>query len=199
MEVRPTAASRRGLITLVTGCMFSGKTTRLLNHLSSQPAGTAAAVRHINDDRYRRDAIVSHDGRTCPAQTIRAAAELRRWACVSELRLLVIDEVHFLDAQLVDVVDKLAQHGLNVMMAGLDLDSWGQPFRDIERLAQRATRHIKHQAVCARCGCAADRTQRLTPIVRACMVGGAESYEPRCKGCWTPPAESPPSQTLDRA
>lgn len=192
-EVRPTPIVREGEVTLVTGCMFSGKTTMLQAVLSNQPTGTALAVRHVSDDRYRTDAIVSHDGRAFPAQTISVGADLLRWESTPGLRLLAIDEVHFLDDSLVDVIDRLARRGLSVMMAALDLDSWGRPFVEIERLARRATHHIQRYGLCARCGGVADHTQRLTPIQDGRMVGGSESYEPRCAVCWTPPSESCPT------
>ena len=188
-EVRPTPTARRGEITLVTGCMFSGKTTLLQAVLSDQPDGTALAIRHVNDDRYRTDAIVSHNGRAFPAETIRVSTDLLRWASTPGLRLLAIDEVHFLDGSLIDVIDRLARRGLNIMMAALDLDSWGRPFPEIERLARGVTHHIQRHGVCARCGGVADHTQRLTPIRNGRMVGGSESYEPRCAACWTPPRE----------
>ena len=181
---------RRSETTLITGCMFSGKTTQLLNKLAACPIGSAIAIRHRIDDRYRTDAIVSHDGRTFPAVTIRDASTLRRLHFDSRVRLVVIDEVHFLDDMLTEAIDLMARRGLNVLMAGLNLSSWGEPFAHLESLADCVTRVVVRKGICARCGGEADHTQRLTPIVDGRMVGGPESYEPRCARCWTPPPVS---------
>jgi len=186
-EVCPAGTVRRGATTLVTGCMFSGKTTLLIDALSLYPADQVLAVRHRIDDRYRTDAIVSHDGRSFPARTIGCARDLLTWRNDPPVRLFVIDEVHFLDESLWAVTERIARSGCGVMMAGLDRDSWGRPFPHMVRLSQDVDRTIRCTGVCGQCGGTADRTQRLTPIVDGRMVGGPESYDARCIRCWTPP------------
>lgn len=183
---------RRGEVTLITGCMFSGKTTLMLDRLAACPAGSAVAVRHAVDDRYRTDAIVSHDGRSFPAHTIARSSELLEWDIPPGVRLIAIDEIHFLDDSLVEIVSQLARRGFDVMLAGLDLDSWGRPFPLIERLKQAATHVVPRTTTCACCGGVADHTQRLTPIVDGRMVGGSDHYEPRCAACWRPPPRCKP-------
>jgi len=194
--------------------MFSGKTTHLLRDLASRPAGTCAAFKPTVDDRYQRDAIVSHDGVAHPARAIECITEVLEHirqvrvsniagsasretplphgrgsvlSDASRLRAVIIDEVHFFGDAIVDVADELGGRGLDVLLAGLDVDRWGQPFPHMERLSSLATHVICKQADCARCGAPARRTQRTRPIGDAPLVGGAECYEPRCIACWTPP------------
>lgn len=184
-----TCAEVAGRCVLITGCMFSGKTTALLRtaRLFAEPA--RVLVKHAGDTRYRVDAIVAHDGDHLPAHAIadaRAITELTD----ERTHLVVVDEVHFFDDSLADVLAALTRCGIGVVAAGLDLGCWGQPFPSIERLVGQSDEHRELTGRCARCGQGADRTQRTTPIMDGCLVGGAESYEPRCIKCWTPPPES---------
>jgi thymidine kinase len=183
-------ASSTGEITVITGCMFSGKTTRLLRELSERPPGLGLAFKPTIDDRYRKDAIVSHDGAAYRAVSIERASDIFEHVTLTSVRLIVIDEVHFLNESLVDVATDIACRGIDLFLAGLDLDSWGRPFPHMTRLASVATHVESRRARCARCGEPATRTQRTRPLVDNRLVGGAERYEPRCEPCWTPPPVS---------
>lgn len=182
---------RRGSIRLFCGCMFSGKTTRLLGRLNDYPASTIFACKHEIDDRYRADAIVSHGGKSFAAISVCSALGITR-NLNRQIRLVAIDEAHFFDDSLAEVVKLLVDRGVDVLLTGLDRDSWGRKFSLIARIFAMADESVVLQATCARCQKPADRTQRLTPIVDGCMVGGVESYEPRCQPCWHPPPETPP-------
>lgn len=182
----------RGTTSLVTGCMFSGKTTALIKSLGQRPADTVVVVKHVIDTRYRADAVVSHGGKAIAARAIAAAGELPL-LIESGIQLAAVDEAHFFDESLVAVIDALSRRGVDVMLTSLDLDSWGRPFPLIERIARLADEHRTLTASCASCGAVANHTQRLTPIVNGNMVGGPESYEPRCANCWRPPPEPPPA------
>jgi thymidine kinase len=104
--------------------------------------------------------------------------------------LVLIDEAHFFTDDLVDVCQKLAGQGRELIVAGLDLDSWGLPFDhmpDLETIADTITRTY---AVCSACGARADHTQRLVPVEGQTMIGGSEAYEARCAKCFqAPPIE----------
>ncbi len=191
MSGRDTISTLRGTLTIISGCMFSGKTTELLQLLASHPSSRVLAFKHVSDRRYRSDAIVSHAGVARDAVPIASAHELLNLA-VGEDRVVGIDEVHFFDAQIVDAVRTLMECGCDVMVTALDRDSWGRSFRVVDRLVALANTPVTKVAVCAQCGATADHTQRTTPILGGDMVGGAESFEPRCAGCWHPPPEQPP-------
>ncbi|MCB9849332.1 MAG: hypothetical protein H6817_01355 [Phycisphaerales bacterium] len=129
----PAAASAsppRGCVELICGCMFSGKTTRLLEVLRDEPAQTILIVKHDKDDRYGRSQIMTHNGEGCAAVAIHRADDiLARVADVTEV--IAIDEGHFYDERLPAVCARLAAAGKRVIVTALDHDMWGRPF-DIE-------------------------------------------------------------------
>jgi len=175
-----------GIITLITGCMFSGKTTELLRRIDGTESGHALLFKHVIDTRYAIDAVVSHGGKSCAAIVVDgSAAMLHR--IPDDVSLVGVDEAHFLDDGIVAVVNGLRSSGIDVVLTSLNCDSWGNPFAVVDHLTQIADARIVLAASCASCGDAADRTQRTTPIVDGNMIGGAESYEPRCLRCWRPP------------
>lgn len=180
------AAPPRGRLTVIQGCMFSGKTTELLRRLDCSPPGETAAFKHVADNRYRDDAIVSHGGKAHPAVGLDDAASIPG-RVRDRTKLVAIDEGHFFGPSLAECSRALTGRGIDVAIALLDLDSWGRPFPVAAELAAMADEPILKHAVCARCGGIGERTQRLTPIIDGNMVGGAESYQPRCRACWTPP------------
>lgn len=181
----------RGVLTVVCGCMFSGKTTELLRRLEGRSSQTARAFKHIIDVRYRPDAIVTHGGKAMPGITVAEAEAIPRYV-ERGIEVVAVDEGHFFDESLVEVCLGLACRGVSIIVTSLDRDSWGRPFPVAEQLAAAADEAVVKHAVCGRCGASADHTQRLTPIIDGNMVGGPESYEPRCRSCWTPPPEPPP-------
>ncbi len=191
MSGRDTIPTLRGTLTVISGCMFSGKTTELLRLLAEHPSRSVLAFKHVSDQRYRSDAIVSHAGLARDAVPIASANELLNLAA-GEDRVVGIDEAHFFDEQIVDAIRTLMERGCDVLVTALDRDSWGRSFRVVDRLVALANAPITKVAVCAQCGATAEHTQRTTPILGGDMVGGAESFEPRCAGCWHPPPEQPP-------
>lgn len=171
--------------------MFSGKTTELIRRVSGLPTESVLAVKHAGDHRYRADSIVSHTGIAIPARPVADSSKLRS-LLTDRVEVVAIDEAHFFDAGLPSVVSALSQRGLAVVLTSLDRDSWGLPFVVAEILCELADEPMRKLAVCARCGNPADHTQRLTPIIGGDMIGGAESYEPRCRTCWRSPPEPRP-------
>jgi len=148
------------------------------------------AFKHVIDDRYERNAIVTHSGKAFPGVAVPDARAL--WERVrGDVEVVAVDEGHFFDEALVEVSRALVKRGISMIATSLDRDSWGRPFPVAEQLAAAADETVLEYAACARCDAKADRTQRLTPIIGGNMVGGSESYEPRCEKCWTPPPAAP--------
>ncbi len=200
-KCEPTGATakvrRRGRLTVICGCMFSGKTTDLLRRLATSPPSSVLAFKHLIDRRYQVDAIVSHDGEKWSAVPIRSAVEIPDHIG-PDTKIVAVDEGHFFDPALVDVARDLAAQGKDVIITTLDRDSWGRPFTVADRLTALADEPVLRSTVCARCGSTADRTQRLKPIIDGNMVGGPESYEARCRSCWVRPPEPPPEEKFRR-
>lgn len=185
----PPGSAQHGVVSLILGCMFSGKTTELLRRVAAVPAPRVLAVKHAIDMRFAGGEIVSHAGKAFPALTVASAAEIVGLVG-PQTALAAIDEAHFFDDGLVDVVRCLQARGLDVVLASLEPDSWARPFPINESLRALADECIVKHATCARCGAVADRTQRLTPIIGGRMVVDPSNYEPRCVKCWLPPIDA---------
>lgn len=172
------------MLEVIVGPMFSGKTDALIRR-----AGGGVLVKPHVDDRHDVPEIVAHTGARAQAHVVRGSAEIPG---VAEGALLVgVDEGQFFDGGLVEVVRSLADAGVQVVVAALDRDFRGQPFRVSAGLVDAADRVDLLRAVCTRCHEPATLTQRLRggvpvplddPVVR---IGGAELYEPRCEACWS--------------
>ncbi|HUU83010.1 MAG TPA: thymidine kinase [Phycisphaerae bacterium] len=186
-EHEPTD-SRTGSVELICGCMFTGKTEELLRRIRAEPPGAAMVIKHARDNRYSTDRVVSHGQDSHPAVTVRQAADIPT-LLTADHHLVAIDEGHFFDADLPEVCARLAAGGRRVIVTALDTNSWGRPFPQVEALKRAADTTLLKTAPCARCGGEATRTQRLTPIVSGNIIGGPESFEPRCLRCWSPPPE----------
>lgn len=183
-----------GSLTLILGCMFSGKTTELIRLTSQIPPHSVLAIKHSIDMRFSRDAIITHGGKAIPAAPVSCASEITR-LIQDRHRAVAIDEGHFFDALLADAALEITRRGIDVLIASLEPDSWGEPFPINASLREYASHCVEISAVCARCGSAADRTQRLTPIVDGNMVVDPSHYEPRCRRCWRPPPSDAPFRT----
>jgi thymidine kinase len=170
--------------------MFSGKTSALLRALEPIPTDQVALFKHDRDDRYMKSAVVTHNGVQWPARVVHSADDIPANLHANE-RLVGIDEGHFFGAGLPTVCEQLRSQGADVLVTALDMDSWGQPFPSIESLSKTADRTERLTSICARCGIRATHTQRTTPIIKGRIIGGTESFEPRCRRCWTPPPEPP--------
>jgi thymidine kinase len=179
-----------GLIELICGSMFSGKTEELIRRVRrAQIARQRVQVfKPAIDDRYHVEKVTSHNGLHTEAVPVGTPDELL--AQVSpETTVVAIDEVQFFDPRIVAVCGRLADRGVRVIAAGLDLDFRGEPFGPMPLLLAEAERVEKLQAICVVCGEPASRTQRLIngapaayedPIV---LIGASELYEARCRQC----------------
>jgi thymidine kinase len=173
-----------GSIEVIVGSMFSGKTEELIRLLRrAQYAKQPIQVfKPRIDDRYSKDHVASHDRSLFPSTVIDHAAEIFEHL-KPETRVVGIDEGQFFDDELVDVVNELADRGLRVLIAGLDMDWKGEPFKPMPELMAIAEVVKKLQAVCVVCGAPASRTQRLVKNSSAVLVGDNSMYESRCRRC----------------
>jgi thymidine kinase len=189
-QVATGGQSKPGEIEVICGCMFSGKSERLVARVSEARAAglKVAAFKHGSDDRYGQEQIVTHSGRRTAAHPVGQARQILETS--DDAALVVIDEAQFFDSSLVDVCRELAGLGRTVVLAGLDRDSWGQPFGPMPQLEAMADRVTRTQGVCASCSQPAEFTQRVAAVSGQRMVGGPEAYEPRCGKCFqAPPME----------
>jgi len=190
-----------GWIEVICGSMFSGKTEELMRRLRlAQIAKQRVGIfKPKIDDRFASDAIVSHEGRRIPSVSIAEAREIRELAMPdgkAAFDVVGIDEVQFFGLEVVEICERLADSGLRVIVSGLDQDSRGVPFEPIPQLLAVAEFITKNLAVCMVCGNPANRSQRLVERESRVLVGAAESYEARCRKCFTLPDGEKRQRTL---
>lgn len=172
----------QGRIEVITGGMFSGKSEELVRRLRRAVIGKrkVKAFKHASDDRYHRTHIGCHTGlqfEAIPAKDVRELDEL-----ILDVEVVGIDEAQFFDASLVELCEKLANYGIVVIVAGLDLDSSGQPFGPMAPLMAVAEKVTKLHAVCVVCGDEACRSYHKGMKQHQVEVG-ADQYEARCRKC----------------
>jgi thymidine kinase len=183
-------APRMGNIEVVCGPMFCGKSEELIRRLRRSTIARYAVVcvKPSIDDRHGVDDVISHAGSRIGARAIADPRELLELR--GEADVIGIDEAQFFDDRIVEVCEDLAASGLSVICAGLDRDYRGLPFGPMPELLCIADRVTKLQAVCVQCGGDATLSQRLLEGAPApfddatIVVGGAERYEARCRGCF---------------
>jgi thymidine kinase len=180
---------RAGWIEVVCGSMFSGKTEELLRRIKRARLARQRAFlfKPRVDDRYDAVKVVTHEGANADAVPVSSAAELASLV-PSDAAVVGIDEAQFFDDAVVGTCEALATRGVRVVAAGLDQDWRGVPFGPIPALMAVAEYVTKLHAVCARCGGAATRSQRLVAAEGRLFVGGAAEYEARCRACFVPEA-----------
>jgi thymidine kinase len=183
---------RGGWLEVVCGPMFSGKSEELIRRLRrAEIAGQRVLiVKPRIDDRYDVSHVVSHAGAKIRAVAVDRSSDILPLADGYET--VGIDELHFFDPGLIDVVQMLVDRGVRVIGAGLAQDFRGLPFPPLPELLCRAEFVDKLQAVCHRCGGPATLTQRLIDGAPApfsgetIVVGALDAYEARCRACYEP-------------
>jgi thymidine kinase len=176
-----------GWIEVICGPMFSGKSEELIRRLRRAMIARkrVQVFKPRIDDRYSKNEIVSHGDLRMDSLVLQDAAEIFShldW----RTEVIGVDEGHFLGASLVDVAERLADSGKQVIIAGLDTDFMGRPFAPVPELLARAESITKTLAICVRCGNPAKHTQRLVASEDLIVVGAAGIYEARCRRCFEP-------------
>jgi thymidine kinase len=166
--------------------MFSGKTERLVERLiqATDHKHVVVALKPRLDDRYANDAIISHSGKSFPAQPIDTKEPCWLGCFTSMHDLVGIDEVQFFGPWIVPQIENLLVRGVDVTVSGLDLTYKAEPFGVMPQLLCFADVIHKLCATCAKCGAPANRSRRTVESDAAVLVGGKEAYEPRCLGCF---------------
>ena len=177
----------KGWIEVICGSMFSGKTEELIRRLRRAEFAKQRVeiFKPGVDTRYDATDVVSHEGTTIRSTPVPSSSNLLLLA--NDIRVVGIDEAQFFDMGLPAVCEQLANSGVRVIIAGLDMDFQGRPFGPMPQLMAIAEYVDKTLAICMRCGAPANRTQRLGGSRDRVSVGGADQYEARCRRCVHPP------------
>lgn len=175
---------RRGRIEVVCGSMFSGKTEELIRRMKrAQFAKQKVEIfKPSIDVRYSDEDVVSHDRNAIPSTPIDSSASILLLS--SDVEVVGIDEAQFLDNHLPDVCNELANRGVRVIVAGLDMDFKGVPFGPIPALCAIADDVTKVHAICVKCGSLAYVSHRLVDNDKCVLLGETAEYEPLCRDCY---------------
>ncbi len=175
---------RRGWIEVITGSMFSGKTEELIRRLKRAEIARQKVeiFKPSLDKRYSETEVVSHDEKAIRSTAVDNSGTILLLS--SDAEVVGIDEAQFFDIGLVEVCNKLADRGIRVIVAGLDMDYRGLPFGPVPALMACAEYVDKLHAVCMRCGNLAQYSHRLSGTDDLVFLGARDNYEPLCRDCF---------------
>jgi len=185
MFIEPHLTSeKRGWIEVICGSMFSGKTEELIRRLKRAKIANLRVeiFKPAIDTRYHEQKIVSHDENAIQSTPVETSTSILLMA--GEVNVIGIDEAQFFDDQLPEVCDRLAERGVRVIVAGLDMDYRAKPFGPMPNLLAKAEYITKLHAICVKCGNIANYSYRKGPGGGQVVLGEKELYEPRCRHCY---------------
>jgi thymidine kinase len=185
-------AKNPGWIEVICGSMFSGKTEELIRRLRRAKFANQRVeiFKPILDVRYSETEVVSHDDRTIRSTPVESSGSIL--LLTGEVDVVGVDEAQFFDSHLADVCKALADKGVRVIVAGLDMDYLGKPFGPMPQLMAMAEYVTKVHAICMRCGNLAHHSHRLTDNNRLVVLGEKDTYEPLCRHCFNEMMEASP-------
>lgn len=164
--------------------MFSGKTEELIRRIRRAKFANLKIeiFKPSIDTRYSDEDVVSHDFHKISCHAVKDPREMLKVA--DDVQVVGIDEAQFYDMTLVDVAQELANRGIRVIIAGLDMDYLGKPFGPMPYLMSIAEEVRKVHAICVKCGALANYSHRLVNDNELVVLGEKEAYEPLCRDCF---------------
>lgn len=178
------SGKRKGWIEVISGSMFSGKTEELIRRLkrAKYAKQRVEIFKPQIDTRYSEEEVVSHDANSIHSTPVSSSGNILLLA--QDVDVVGIDEAQFFDTNLPDVCSKLADMGIRVIVAGLDMDFRGEPFGPMPGLMARAEYVTKVHAICVRCGDLAHFSHRTSKADNLVLLGETDIYEPLCRLCY---------------
>jgi thymidine kinase len=185
LESQINHLTQKGSIEVICGSMFSGKTEELLRRLKRAKFAKLdiAVFKPKIDKRYDTQKVVSHDENTINAIPVDCAKNIL--PLVNQAQVVAIDEAQFFDADLVAVCNELANTGIRVIIAGLDMDFLGKPFGVIPQILAIAEHITKVHAICVDCSAIANHSYRKTTDTTLVKLGEKEEYKALCRNCFS--------------
>tara|TARA_X000000950_G_scaffold268075_1_gene345212 strand:- start:4687 stop:5277 length:591 start_codon:yes stop_codon:yes gene_type:complete len=173
-----------GWIEVVCGSMFSGKTEELIRRIRrAQYANLDVIIfKPTLDIRDKKNTVVSHDDTTIDCKTIKRASEIYKLS--KAYRVVGIDETQFFDEEIVEVCNSLANHGVRVIVAGLDMDYKGVPFKNMANLMATSEYVTKVHAICPKTGGLAQYSYRKTKSKKRILLGKGDEYMPLSRAAY---------------
>ena len=173
-----------GWIEVICGSMFSGKTEELIRRVKrAKIANQKVKIFKPIIDSRSKNYIESHDDNKLESIEVKSSSEI--FNKLKNCDVVAIDEAQFFDDEIVDVCNKIANSGIRVIIAGLDMDYLGNPFGPIPDLLAVAEYITKVHAICPHCGNLATHSYRLSTEKEQVVLGEKDKYEPRCRICYS--------------
>ena len=180
-----------GWIECICGSMFSGKSEELLRRIKRGVIAKQKVLlfKPSIDNRYDENRVSTHNGNSYDSISIEKSSDILNFVKDTKYDIIGIDEIQFFDNDIAKIINKLADDGIRVIVAGLDMDFKAEPFHPMPEIMAISEMVTKLHAVCNKCGKEASRSQRLIngkpakyddPVV---VIGASESYEARCRHC----------------
>ena len=176
--------NKTGSIEVICGSMFSGKTEELIRRMKRAQFAkqTVEIFKPAVDTRYGEENVVSHDKNSIPCTPVENSGNIMLLS--GDIDVVGIDEAQFFDNAIVEVCNKLANQGIRVIIAGLDMDFKGDPFGPMPALCAIADDVTKVHAICVECGRLAGYSHRLINNEKLVLLGEKEEYQPLCRTCY---------------
>jgi len=174
-------SERTGWVEVICGSMFSGKTEELIRRLKRAKIARQKVeiFKPVIDTRYDDEEVVSHDANSIRSTPVHSSSQILLMA--NDFDVVGIDEAQFFDDELSSVCNILANSGIRVIVAGLDMDYLGVPFGPIPALMATAEYVTKVHAICPICGDLANYSHRIVDQDGQVMLGETDVYEPLCR------------------
>lgn len=184
LERKGNKTQKKGWIEVVCGSMFSGKTEELIRRMKRAEFAKQKVeiFKPAIDVRYDEENVVSHEGTSIRSTPVPSSANILLLA--TDCEVVGIDEAQFFDDELPEVCEQLANSGIRVIIAGLDMDFTGKPFGPIPALLAKAEFVTKVHAICMDCGDLAQYSHRKTKDEALILLGEVDEYEPLCRKCF---------------
>ena len=193
MLIEKNIPSRAGWIEVICGSMFSGKTEELIRRLNRARIAKQKVeiFKPAMDIRYSEVQIVTHDAHAIPSTPVQSASQIL--LMVNDVNVVGIDEAQFFDSEITSVCNIMANNGIRVLVAGLDMDYLGVPFGPMPALIASAEYITKLHAICMSCGDLAHYSHRIVKNEQQVLLGEKDAYEPLCRKCYLEKHKNPPS------
>ncbi len=184
LENKANRDKRKGWIEVICGSMFSGKTEELIRRLkrARYASQKVEIFKPRIDTRYSENEVVSHDANSILSTPVDSSQNIL--LLTADVDVVGIDEAQFFDPAIVEVCLILANQGIRVIVAGLDMDFKGKPFGPMPQLMAVAEYVSKVHAICMVCGNLANYSHRLSEEEKLVVLGEKNDYEPLCRTCF---------------
>jgi thymidine kinase len=184
MLIEKNIPSRVGWIEVICGSMFSGKTEELIRRLNRARIAKQKVeiFKPEMDTRFSEVQIVTHDAHAIQSTPVQSASQIL--LMINDVDVVGIDEAQFFDSEITSVCNTMANNGIRVLVAGLDMDYMGVPFGPMPSLMASAEYITKLQAVCMSCGDLANYSYRIIKDEQQILLGEKDIYEPLCRKCF---------------